>query len=200
SLSGIANTLGESDHSVSRGFQSAIGTVLGGLANKSDNPSLLQKILDMAPAGMGGTSLQNLGGMIPDANSPIMSAGKSMLSTLFGSSEGMLTRALSTGTGLQSGAISTLLTMAAPLVAGFLGNKVGAEGMSMTGLGNLLQRELPAIRGILPAGVADLISPREHETGTASATSQSAAGQHSSFPWLATLLLLGLIPVLWWLS
>jgi len=199
SLSGIANTLGESDHSVSRGLQSAIGTVLGGLANRSDNPSLLRKILDMAPAALFATSLSNLGGMIPDSDSPLMSAGKNILSTLFGSSEGAVTRSLASGTGLHSSTASTLLAMAAPLVAGFLGRKVRDEGMNMGGLGNLLQRELPAIRGVLPAGVSDALWPREHET-YASAAGATVPGQHSSFPWLAALLLLGLIPTLWWLS
>jgi hypothetical protein len=76
-----------------------------------------------------------------------MSTGKGILSTLFGGSEGMLTRALSAGTGLQPGTTSTVLTMAAPMVMGFLGKRVRDQGLSMGGLGNLLQGEIPAIRG-----------------------------------------------------
>jgi len=89
--------------------------------------------------------------------------------------------------------------MAAPMVMGFLGKRVRNEGMSMQGLGSLLQREVPAIRAALPAGVFDLLMPRESARATAPpvvpqhvTTSSSRAG------WLLPLLLLALIPTFWW--
>jgi outer membrane protein OmpA-like peptidoglycan-associated protein len=201
SLGGIADALGESEQTVSRGMQSTVATVLGGMASKSDNSSLLRKILDMAPSGTGETSWSNLAGNIADSNSPLMSTGKGILSTLFGGSEGMLTRALSTGTGLQPGITSTLLTIAAPMVMGFLGKRVRDQGLSMGGLGNLLQGEIPAIRGILPPAVTDLLWPREHERIAASpvVAAQTATRERSSLRWLLPLMLLALI-TLWWLS
>jgi len=202
SLGGIADALGESEQTVSRGMQSTVATVLGGMASKSDNSSLLRKILDMAPSGTAETSWSNLAGNIADSNSPLMSTGKGILSTLFGGSEGMLTRALSAGIGLQPGITSTLLTMAAPMVMGFLGKRVRDQGLSMGGLGNLLQGEIPAIRGILPSAVTDLLWPREHETIAASpvVAAQTAIRERSSLRWLLPLMLLALIPALWWLS
>jgi OmpA-OmpF porin, OOP family len=203
-VSGVASTLGESDHTISRGFQSAAATVLGGLANRSDNPSFLRGILDMAPSGLSGITPQTLTNSITDSNSGLMSAGRNILSTLFGSSEGVLNRALSNGTGLQAGITSTLMTMAAPMIVGFLGHKMRDEGMSTTGLGNLLQRELPAIQGMLPAGVADCLWPRAHQmASTAAAAGPTVVEEgpsRSSFPWLPVILLLGLIPALWWFS
>ena len=201
SLGGIADALGESEQTVSRGMQSTVATVLGGMASKSDNSSLLRKILDMAPSGTDETSWSNLAGNIADSNSPLMSTGRGILSTLFGGSEGMLTRALSTGTGLQPGITSTLLTMAAPMVMGFLGKRVRDQGLSMGGLGNLLQGEIPAIRGILPSAVTDLLWPREYETIAASpvVAAQTAIRERSSLRWLLPLMLLALI-TLWWLS
>ena len=135
SLGGMADTLGESDQTISRGMQSALGTVLGGMATKSDNPTFLRKMLDMAPSGMGDVSWSSLASSVADPNSSLMSAGKRMLSTLFGGSEGMITRALGTGTGMQPNVISSLLGMAAPMVMSFLGKRVHDEGMSMGGLG-----------------------------------------------------------------
>jgi outer membrane protein OmpA-like peptidoglycan-associated protein len=200
SLGGMADALGESDQSISRGMQSAIGTVLGGMATKSDNPTFLRKLLDLVPTGMGDVSWPSLAGSVGDPNSPMMSAGKRMLSTLFGGSEGMITRALGTGTGMQPNVISSLMAMAAPMVMGFLGKRVHDEGMSMGGLGNLLQREIPAIRGVLPAGVTDLLWPREHETVAASpVVAQTVAREKSPARWVVPLLLLALIPGLFWL-
>jgi outer membrane protein OmpA-like peptidoglycan-associated protein len=201
SLGGIADALGESDQTISRGMPSAMGTVLGGMASKFDNPSLLRKILDLVPSGTGGTTWTNLAGSVADQSSPLMSAGRGMLSTLFGSSEGMITRALGTGTGLQSGITSSLLTMAAPMVMSFLSRRVRDEGMSMGGLGNLLQREIPAIRSVVPSGVSDLLWPHERETAAASPViAQTVKRERSSAAWVIPLVLLALIPALWWLT
>ena len=189
SVSAVASALGESDQSVSRGLEPAIATVLGGMANKSGNPSVLQGLLDLVPSATGGISC-----------SPLMSSGKRILSTLFGDSEGRLTRALGAGTGLQPGVTSSLMAMAAPMVMSFLGKLVRDDGMSMRGLGSLLQREMPAIRSALPAGVADLLWHHERETIAPSpVVAQTVAKERSSRPWLLPLILLALIPGLIWL-
>jgi OOP family OmpA-OmpF porin len=199
SVSAVATALGESDQSVSRGLEPAIGTVLGGMANKSGNPSFLQGLLDLVPSETGASWSQLASGIV-DPNSPLMSSGKRILSTLFGDSEGMLTRALGAGTGLQPGVTSSLMAMAAPMVMSFLGKRVRDDQMSMRGLGSLLQGEIPAIRGVVPAGVADLLWPHERETIPASpVVAQTVVKEGSSRPWLLPLILLALIPGLIWL-
>jgi outer membrane protein OmpA-like peptidoglycan-associated protein len=200
SVGTIATALGESDHSVTRGLESAIAAVLGGMASKSGNPNFLQKTLDLAPSGTGGISWSSLAGAIADPNSPLMSSGKRILSALFGDSEGTLTRALAGGTGLQSGITSSLMALAAPMVMGFLRKRLHDDRMSMGGLGNLLEREIPAIRGALPAAVTDLLWPHGHERVTASpVVAQTVEKERSSRAWLLPLLLLVLIPALAWL-
>src|SRR5215467_14188811 len=156
-LTGIADGLGESDLSVSRGMQGAIAAVMGGLATKSNNPSFLRRILDLAASGTSDVSWSRMTSSLADPNSSLISGGKQILSSLFGNSEGLLTRALGSGLGLKSGTTSSLLAMAAPMVMSFLGKRVHDERLSMEGLGNLLERETPAIRAALPAGVTDLI-------------------------------------------
>jgi outer membrane protein OmpA-like peptidoglycan-associated protein len=197
-LSGIADALGEPQQSVSQGMRSALGTVLGGLASNSDNPTLLKGLLDSTSGK--DVSWSNLAGGIADPNSPVIGAGKRMLSTLFGGSESTITRALGTGTGLQPNIVTSLLAMAAPMVMNFLGRRVRDEGMSMSGLGSLLQREVPAIRAALPASVSDLLWPRQHETvGASPVVAQTVTKERSSASWLIPLLCLALIPGLWWL-
>ena len=53
---GIAAALGEPEEVVSRGLKSSIAAVLGGLASKSEDPTALRKILDLAP-GVSGDAL-----------------------------------------------------------------------------------------------------------------------------------------------
>jgi outer membrane protein OmpA-like peptidoglycan-associated protein len=82
----------------------------------------------------------------------------------------------------------------------FLGRRVQNEKLSMGGLGNLLERELPAIRAALPAGVNELLWPREHEAVASSPmVAQTAVQERSSRSWLPALLLLALVPALIWL-
>src|SRR5215470_10829065 len=112
----------------------------------------------------------------------------------------MLTRTLGAGTGLQPGVTSSLMAMAAPMVMSFLGKRVRDDRMNMGWLGSLLQREIPAIRSVVPAGVADLLSPHERETFTASpVVAQTVAKERSSRRWLLPLVLSALIPGLIWL-
>jgi len=161
---------------------------------------MLQRLLDLAPSGPGGLSWSNLASGIADPNSSLISTGKRILATLFGDSEGLVTRNLGAGTGLQTGTTSSLMAMAAPMVMSFLGRKVRDEGMSMGGLGSLLQREAPALRAALPAGVTDLLWPHARETVTASPlVGQTAVRERSSRGWVLPLALLALIGALAWL-
>lgn len=85
--------------------------------------------------------------------------------------------------------------MAAPLVLSFVANRVRTEGMSMTGLGNLLEREVPAIRNALPPGLSDLFWPRSAATATYPVTTPVTPRKASNWPAVIAIaaLLLGLV-------
>lgn len=200
SLSEMAVALGESNKSVSDGLRSVIATLLGGMASKSGNSNLLRQTLELAPPMTQGVSWSNAAGAIADPNSPELSTGRRILSTLFGDAEGLVTRALGAGTGLQTGKISSLMAMAAPMVMGFLGKRVRDDGMSMAGLGSMLEHETPAIRSALPRGLSDLFWPPERVAAAASPVAQTAAGARPSRAWWLPLLLIALIPALFWLA
>jgi len=199
-IGGIADALGESDQSVLRGMQSSIAAVLGGIASKSENASTLGKILELAPKASGDAMWSQMARGVSDPSSPWISEGKRVLSSLFGNSEGAVTSALSAESGLRSGVTSTLMAMAAPMVIGFLGKRVRDEGMTMSGLGSLLQRETPTIRSALPVGVSDLLWPRAATmAGASPVVAQVVEREKSATRWLVPLILLALIPGLFWL-
>ena len=202
SLSGISEAAGVPEQSTSRGMQAAIATVLGGMASKSDNPSFLRKMVDLVPSG-GSFSWANLASGITNPSSAGMTTGKSILSSMFGGSESMISHVLGAGTGLQPGITSSLLAMAAPMVMGFLGKRVRDQGLSMDGLGGQLQREIPAIRDVLPTGVSELLWPRTtttHETVVESpVVAQTVTRERSAAGWLVPLLLVAAIPGLIWM-
>jgi OmpA-OmpF porin, OOP family len=191
-MEGMAGSLGASGQSVSQGLKSSIAAVLGGLATKSEDPHALRTILDSAP---GDTTLPDVARAASDPNSPSISTGKRLLSGLFGDSSAAVTDAIGSASGLGTGTASRLLSMAAPLVLSFVANRVRTEGMSMTGLGNLLEREVGGIRNALPPGLSDLFWPRSAATATYPVATPTTPKKASNWPAVIAIaaLLLGLV-------
>jgi OOP family OmpA-OmpF porin len=202
SITEIAGALGESEKSASNGLRSSMATLLGGMASNSSNPTVLREALQLAPPATESVSWSNAASLIADPGSPALSVGRRVMGTLFGDSARLVTNALGAGTCLPTGKISSLLAVAVPIVMSFLSKRVRDEGMSMTGLGNLLHREAPAIRSALPQEVTDLLW--SHERGTVAGLPvvvQTATAAPASRAWLLPLLLLlGLIPAIGWLA
>jgi outer membrane protein OmpA-like peptidoglycan-associated protein len=191
----IAQKLGEPEAAVSRGLESSIATVLAGLSTKADDPGMLRRILDMVPAISGGWSA--MAGQFTNASSTILAGGKRILSTLFGNSEGPITNAIGHEAGLGVNSVSTLLSMAAPMVMGFLSNKIRDGSMTVNGIASTLSSESSALRRALPAGAADLIW-RRTETPSASPVVAQSVRRESTFPWAGALALGALaLGVLW---
>lgn len=200
SLGGVAGALGQSEQSVSRGMESSIAALLGGLTSKSEDPSAVSKILDLAPNSLGDVSWSRVAGAVSDPNSPLISVGKRVLSGLFGTSEGAVTSALSADSGLRPGSTSTLMAMAAPMVMSFLGRRMQEGGMSISGLCGLLQRESGTIRNALPASLSDMFWPRASAVGSTSpVVAQAVEKEKSSSRWLVPLALAAMVLGLFWL-
>jgi hypothetical protein len=149
----VAHALGQPQASVARGMESSIAAMLGGLASKSGDSGVLQKILAMVPATSGPVSWTQIAGSITDPNSSLMATGKRLLPALFGGGENAVTGALSRESGMSLGTIATLLSMAGPVVMSFISKQVRDGGLTMSGLGDALQRESATIKRALPAGL-----------------------------------------------
>jgi len=197
----VANALGQPQTSVARAMESSVATMLGGIASKSEDPGALQKMLEMVPS-TGAISWSQIASSVADPNSSLIATGKRLLPALFGSCEKAVTSGLSRESGLPSGAIATLLSMAAPVVISFISKRVRDGGMTMDGLASALQRESATIQSALPAGLCDLFWPAT-ATATASASpvvAQAVQREHS-FNWLPILAIAGLgLGLLWFLS
>jgi outer membrane protein OmpA-like peptidoglycan-associated protein len=183
-VSEVAHTLGQPAASVSRGLESSIAALLGGMASKSSDPGALRRILDIVPSTGGAVSWSQMASNIADPNSSLMAAGTRLLPALFGSSENAVTSGISQASGMPAGAISTLLTMAAPMVMSFIGKQVRDGGMTMNSLGALLQRESGTIRNALPAGLSQIFWPGATVVGAASPVVAQAVQRETSSNWL----------------
>jgi|SwirhirootsSR3_FD_contig_71_663997_length_1581_multi_4_in_0_out_0_1 OOP family OmpA-OmpF porin len=198
----IAGALGQSEHSVSRAMEAATATLLGGLASKSDDSNALRKVLDTATGSTGEVSWSQMASGITDPNSPLLAAGKRVLSSLFGNNESTVMNGISRESGLGPSVTSTLMAMAAPVVMSFISRRVRDTGLSMSGLGSLLQRESGTFRNALPAGLSDLFWPRAAAASASPVTTRTPVTEpvrDRSTNWLPALAIAGLALGLFWL-
>ena len=159
-VSRIAHRLGESDAAVARGMQTSVASVLGGLLTKSADVSGIHRIFDLI------TSRDNASGSVDDVSSllgglssPSPSAsGATLLSTLFGNRVGSIGELVARAAGFKnpvSGA--SVLSVAAPVVLGYLGKRARDGSLNIGSLTSLLAGERDAILAAAPAGLTSLV-------------------------------------------
>jgi outer membrane protein OmpA-like peptidoglycan-associated protein len=195
----IASQLGESSDSVQRGLQTGTAAMLAGLAAKAAQPGFLGQIFGLItnPANTSGalSALTSSPGGLTSAltSSPLGSLGSQFLSSILGSNTSSITDAIGRSAGLASNKVGSLLTMAAPLLLGALGQHVRQNNLSAADFGNTLKAEAPSFQRFLPAGLGSLLGG---VTGAVTAAPAKVAAGGNKWLWpviaLVVLALLGL--------
>ena len=180
SISGIASYIGESVSSVSRALELSTATICDGMAAKSQDPGALRRVLDLLPGNLGEALWSHLVDGLSSTASPLIAAGNRILLELFGSSDTTIAGALGSQADLTPGKASTLLVIAAPMVMSFLKKKMRDEGMSVSSLASLLQRESSNIRSMLRAETAEQFWPRTMEASASPVIAQALKRERSS--------------------
>jgi len=192
----IASRLGESTDAVQRGLQGSSAAMLAGIASKADQPGFMSQIFSLitnpANSSSAFSSLaSNLGAAA--TGSPLGDLGSRFASSIFGPGQSAITDAIGRFSGLSGSKASSLITMAAPLVLGFLGQHVRDNGLNATDLGNSLKGETSKLQGFLPAGFRSLLGGVPSAAAAAPAV---VAGAANRWLWpliIAIALILGLI-------
>ena len=164
----IASRLGESNDTVQRGLQGSAAAMLGGIAAKADQPGFIGQIFSLVsnPANSATSPSNTIS--TPASTSPGIGGatatdlGSRFLSTIFGSNTSAVSDAVAKTSGLAGSKASALLTMAAPLVLGFLGQHVRENNLSAGDLAGKLKAEAPSLQRFLPAGFGSLIGGASH--------------------------------------
>jgi outer membrane protein OmpA-like peptidoglycan-associated protein len=158
SVSDLAGFLGQSEQAVLRGIELSIAAIVARMASQSEDLSGLRKLLDLLPRDLGEISWPRLAGNVSNSDSLLTCTNNRIVSSLFCPSERAVANAIGEGSGLPPGAAQTLLTLAAPIVVGFLSKRAYEDELSMRALANLLQNESAALRDSLPSSLADFVS------------------------------------------
>ena len=160
-LTRLAETLGTSPDNTRTAVNAAIPTLLtalGSVASTRDGArdlaaavgSLDDRVLNNLPQSLsgGGRSGLNLGDM-----------GTKLLGSLLGGNTlSSLASALGRFTGQGSGAISSLLTMLAPIVLGVLKSRTGGMGSDANALASLFAGQRQNIISAMPRGLSDQLA------------------------------------------
>jgi OmpA-OmpF porin, OOP family len=180
----VASQLGESPDTVQRGLQTGAAAMLAGLAAKAGQPGFLSQIFGMItnPANSAGALsgvTSNLGSLVSGGvtNSPLATLGSQFLSTVFGSNTSAVADSIGRSVGLTGGRAGSILSMAAPLVLGVLGQHVRQNNLGATDLGNTLRAEAPSFQRFLPAGLGSLFGGTTHLAAAAPAQIAAASNR-----------------------
>jgi OOP family OmpA-OmpF porin len=152
-IRGLGTNLGESADSVEKALQGGSATMLATLASKAQEPGFLSQIMNLIT----GSGIRSAMGAAAGGGSSNVStasqAGSAFLSTLFGSNLSGIQNKIAEFSGVRASSAGSILSMVAPMVMSTLVSKVSSQGLTASGLGNLLTSELPKLRSFLPTSL-----------------------------------------------
>lgn len=212
-LSQASTQLGESESGVSKAIGGLLPAVLGGLANNSNNPTVLEAISGASSSGILGNLLGS------SSNNSLIS---SVVSAIFGDKLGGLLNIISGHSGVSNSSASSLLNLVTGAAIGSFGKIASDNNLGASGISSLLSEQKGLISSLLPAGlslgslglgnlfgdasdtatkVSDAFSDVKKEvSGTVPSYSSSDdnGGGGGFWKWLLPLLLLGLAAWFLW--
>jgi outer membrane protein OmpA-like peptidoglycan-associated protein len=168
----LASRFGEPAQAVSQGLESSTAALLAGLANKVGDSTWMSQLLKLVSQAPPNVNVSDLTSAVTDpsraspATSSLLNSGKSFLSLAFGGSQSSIVDAVGRSAGLRPGVVSSLMSVAAPLMMTALGRVVRDDRMNPAGLSKLLVNEAEGIRDVLPAGVSSLFNATPTPLGT----------------------------------
>jgi len=191
-LTKISGLLGESKSGVTSAVGSALPSILLGLMQKGSEPNGAASLTKMLQEGKhDGGILDNLGSLLGggSATTDFVSSGKNLFGSLFGDKAGGITDIIASASGISKNAGSSLLGILAPIVMGFLGKILKAQGgLNPAGLTNLLLGQKEFIKSALPSGLTQLMGVTSLDSlgrQTAHAAQAAAAPAKKIWPWIA---------------
>lgn len=144
-VSQAASQFGESESGISKAIGGLLPAVVGGLANNSDNPGVLDVITNASSSGILGNLL---GG---SSSNPVIS---NLLTSIFGDKISGIVNAIATYAGISNNSSSSLLNLVTGATVGSIGKYAADNNLGKTGISNLLGEQKGIISSLLPAGLS----------------------------------------------
>ena len=143
-VSQAASQFGESESGISKAVGGLLPAIVGGLANNSDNPNVLDAISNASSNGL-------LGNLLGGSNNSMIS---SLLSSIFGDKVGGIVNAIATYAGISNNSSTSLLNMVTGATVGSIGKYATDNNLDKSGISSLLNDQKGIVSSLLPAGLS----------------------------------------------
>ncbi|PZU13900.1 MAG: flagellar motor protein MotB, partial [Chryseobacterium sp.] len=144
-VSQAAAQFGESESGISKAIGGLLPAVVGGLANNSDNPGVLDAITNASSSGI-------LGNLLGDSsNNSVIS---NLISTIFGDKLSGLVNSIATFAGISNNSSSSLLNLVTGATVGSIGKYAADNNLDQSGISSLLNDQKGIVSSLLPAGLS----------------------------------------------
>lgn len=144
-VSQAAAQFGESESGISKAIGGLLPAVVGGLANNSDNPGVLDAITNASSSGILGNLLGN------SSNNSVIS---NLISTIFGDKLSGLVNSIATFAGISNNSSSSLLNLVTGATVGSIGKYAADNNLDQSGISSLLNDQKGIVSSLLPAGLS----------------------------------------------
>jgi OmpA-OmpF porin, OOP family len=152
-VSKASSYLGESESGVSKAIGGILPSILSGIASKTSSASGATEIMNAAQEQHSSGLLGNLGSFFGNDGGGLLGTGAKLLSGLFGNKTDGLSGLISNFAGVKSSTATSLLSMAAPAILGFLGKHAADNKLNAGGLADMLSSQKNNIAAAMPAGL-----------------------------------------------
>jgi OOP family OmpA-OmpF porin len=194
--SSLAERLGESPSDVQMGIGSSVAALLAGIASRVGDSGFVSQVFQLVKTADRQNILDTLPNLASGAGAPsqAMELGSKLSSLLLRGQQSHVEDLIGDQSGLAAGAGGELMSLAAPLTAGFLGYEIRDTGLTPSAFADMIRYEAAKIRGFLPLGFPRALSPVPipGTLTTAEATAGESIGTKVGYT-LIGLLLLALI-------
>ena len=155
----IGGMLGMSDNKkTSSILDTAMGSILGGMMNKSSSQEGAKQVFDMA-SNADASIMDKLGDILGgggDQLEAVQKSGGGILDGLLGGGgQTSMVQMIAKALGLDGSIVGKLLTFAAPMLLGVIGKHIKSAGLDALGLSSLLGEQKQHIAAAMPSGLAD---------------------------------------------
>lgn len=154
-LKQISNMLGTDEGKTASAFGAGLPAILGGLMKQAATPVGAQQVVDTA-SKFDGDMLSKIAGSLGGGNhGSLIQTGLGVLGSIFGAQQSGLLASIARMTGLNQGAVGSLLGLIVPMVMSTISKAKSEQNLDTAGIASLLASQKDHVAKAMPAQLRD---------------------------------------------
>ena len=199
-VSALSQHTAESESAVSRGLGAAVPAIASTIAGRADDQGFMKNLAEFATKAATGPDPLELTRTLASAPTGAGAGAENViggfLSSLFGRNLTDVSGNVARYAGISGPSAASILRIAAPLVLGYLGRLMRSNGLTASGLADMLRGQRAQLASSLPHGFTMPRVDEAYEMAPVAAKQEARTGW--SVPAIALIAILGLGGLLWW--